>query len=45
MFQVSEKRCSSLMRIPSVVFRHCVFDKLLTAVSLAYLGNLTFLNL
>ena len=36
MFQVKEKRFSSLMRIPSGIFRHCKFEKLLTKVSLAY---------
>ena len=36
-FQVGEKRFSSLMRIPSGIFRHCKLDKRLTKVSLAYL--------
>ena len=41
MFQVRKKRWSSLMRIPSGMFRHCKFDELLTKVSLACLGNFT----
>ena len=46
MFQVREKRLSSLMRIPSGIFGHGTFNKLLTKVSLAYLRNfITVLNL
>ena len=45
MFKVEEKRCSSLMRIPSGIFRHCEFEKRLTEVSLAYLRNITLSNL